>query len=45
MAKLPNEITVRVRVVISLWDALKLRLSGAGYALKRAIEMEFEERE
>ena len=46
MAKL-EDITVRVRmrVEISLWDALKLRLSGVGYALKRWMEVEVRNRE
>jgi len=35
MAKL-EEITVLVRVKISLWDALKFRLSSGGYPLKKS---------
>ena len=45
MAKLGDiTVHVRMRVSISFWDALKLRLSGAGMALKRWIEVEIEER-
>jgi hypothetical protein len=44
MAKL-GEIAVLVRVKISLWDALKLRLSGGGYALKKIIEIEIKDRD
>ena len=45
MAKL-GDITVHIRmkVSISFWDALKLRLSGAGHALRHWIEVEIEER-
>jgi len=46
MAKLEDIIvTVRVRTTISFWDAVKLRLSGAGYEVKRWIELEIERRE
>ena len=44
MARL-GEITVLVRVKISLWDALKLRLCGGGYALKKIIEFEIKDRD
>jgi len=47
MARLNDDITmtIRMRVAISFWDALKLRLSGAGFALKRLIEVTIEDRE
>lgn len=45
MAKLEDiTVEVGVKVSISFWDALKLRLSGAGHALKQWIEVEIEER-
>jgi len=37
-------VHVRMKVSISLWDALKLRLSGAGHALTKWIEVEIAER-
>jgi hypothetical protein len=46
MAKLADAtITIRVNTTVSFWDALKLRLSGAGYAIKRRIEIDLEELE
>ena len=47
MAKLPSDIiiTVKVRIDISLWDVLKLRLSGAGLELKKYIQMKIAEAE
>lgn len=46
MAKLADAtITIRVNTTVSFWDALKLRLSGAGYAVKRRIECDLEELE
>ena len=46
MAKLEDiVVTVRVQTTISFLDALKLRLSGAGYEVKRWIELEIERRE
>lgn len=46
MAKLGDiTVHVRMRVDISLWDAFKLRLSGAGMAMKQWIEVEIEERD
>ena len=45
MAKLGNiTVHVRMKVTISFWDAFKLRLSGAGFALKQWVEVEIEER-
>ncbi len=45
MAKLDDlVILIRMRVAISMWDALKLRISGAGYALKQHIEVSIEQR-
>jgi hypothetical protein len=46
MAKLADAtITIRVNTTVSFWDALKLRLSGAGYAINRRIEIDLEELE
>jgi hypothetical protein len=46
MAKLGDmTVHVRMRMDISLWDAFKLRLSGAGMAMKQWIEVEIEERD
>jgi hypothetical protein len=45
MAKVEDiTVTVRMRVEITFWHAFKLRLSGAGYALKQMIEVEIENR-
>lgn len=42
MARLKDtEVTIRIRVKISFWDALKLRLAGAGKdEIARAIQVE-----
>jgi hypothetical protein len=33
-------VTIKVRTTVSFWDAVKLRLSGVGYAVKQYIEIE-----
>jgi hypothetical protein len=44
MARLPSDITIRTRleVDISPWQAIKLRISGAGYELAKGLRMKFE---
>jgi len=40
----PLCVIVSLKLKVSLWDALKLRLSGCGAALKHLIEMELEKK-
>jgi hypothetical protein len=42
MAKIPADITLRLEVDISLWQAIKLRISGAGAELAKGLKMKFE---
>ncbi len=39
MAKLGDiNVVIKLRTTISLWDAIKLRISGVGFAMKKYIE-------
>jgi hypothetical protein len=44
MAKLSDDIIIRTRleVKISFWEAIKLRISGAGAELAKGLRMKFE---
>ena len=45
MVKLRDiQVVVKVRTTMSFWDAVKLWLSGAGYAVKQFIDIEMERR-
>lgn len=43
MAERPT-ITIKIKVSCSMWDALKLRISGAGAALKETIKKNLNEK-
>lgn len=45
MARLEDiDVVIKLKTTISFWDAVKLRLSGAGYAVKQFIEVDVQER-
>jgi hypothetical protein len=43
MAKLPDiVVSVQIKTDVTFWQALKLRLSGAGQAIKELIELDIQ---